>query len=340
MSSRTAKKPADTAQSEALASPDERFYDDRYEHGYMEAWPEDKKRRIAEVIRNLPLPQRGAALDFGCGNGTMTAVLRSALPPGWTVHGCDISSVAVRMASESLPDCKFFLLDDAERRAARFDLVFTHHVLEHVGDLGATVNQIAALQNPNGRMLHILPCGNAGSLEHELCSLRRDGVDPARGNRFFFEDEGHVRRLTTAELAESFAAHRFTLTRDLYSNQHDGAINWMTQTTPAVVRRLCDVGAAVDAQAAKRLKAFRRRLLPLWLARIGAAFVDSRLRRKTRSPLDYVLLAVGLVIYPFTKPFDIYIRRRADAEWLREQASPNGSEMYLFFERGGSSDAR
>ena len=35
------------------------FYEDRYRQGDMDEWPDEKKERIAEVIRSLPLPPRG-----------------------------------------------------------------------------------------------------------------------------------------------------------------------------------------------------------------------------------------------------------------------------------------
>jgi trans-aconitate methyltransferase len=83
------------------------FYDDRYAQGYMEEWSEEKKRRIAEVVSALRLPTRGRALDFGCGNGVLTDVLRRALPPGWEVVGTDLSAVALENARSLHPGCTF-----------------------------------------------------------------------------------------------------------------------------------------------------------------------------------------------------------------------------------------
>jgi hypothetical protein len=61
-------------------------------------------------------------------------------------------------------------------------------------------------------MLHILPCGNEGSFEHNVCLLRKDGINPELEGRFFFEDEGHVRRLTTEQLSALCAKMGFVLT--------------------------------------------------------------------------------------------------------------------------------
>lgn len=48
------------------------YYNERYSHGYMAQWPDDKRQRIAGIIRALDLPPQGDALDFGCGNGALT----------------------------------------------------------------------------------------------------------------------------------------------------------------------------------------------------------------------------------------------------------------------------
>jgi 2-polyprenyl-3-methyl-5-hydroxy-6-metoxy-1,4-benzoquinol methylase len=52
------------------------LYESRYEHGYSA----DVKDRIFGIIRDLRLPEQGDALDFGCGNGVLTEVIRQALP--------------------------------------------------------------------------------------------------------------------------------------------------------------------------------------------------------------------------------------------------------------------
>ncbi len=46
---------------------------------------------------------------------------------------------------------------------------------------------------PESSMLHFMPCGNEGSYEYNVCLLRSDGINTELENRFFFEDEGHVR---------------------------------------------------------------------------------------------------------------------------------------------------
>src|SRR5262249_20699295 len=60
------------------------FYEARYQQGYMEDYSPEAKQRIFDVIRALDLPREGAALDFGCGNGVLTDIIRQALP-NWKI---------------------------------------------------------------------------------------------------------------------------------------------------------------------------------------------------------------------------------------------------------------
>jgi SAM-dependent methyltransferase len=309
------------------------FYEDRYEHGYMDAWAREKKEQVREVIRGLELPPAGAALDFGCGNGVLTEVLRQALPAGWTVHGTDISEAALANARRRYPRCTFVSADDAAASGAAFDLVFTHHVLEHVHDLAVVLAQIDDLLKPTAAVLHILPCGNEGSFEHTVCRLRSDGIDPVLERRFFFEDAGHLRRLDTATLTALYAEFGFTLVGESYTNHHDGAIDWITREAPGFVLRFADPAAAIDEDARRALLRLRLRLGLLWATRFPAAFVESRLRKTRRTPRDLVFLLLGLPLYPFTKPMDIVLKRRAAAEWRRRRTDRRGSEMFLFFQR-------
>jgi SAM-dependent methyltransferase len=230
------------------------FYQERYAHGYMDEWPIEKKRRIFEFIRSLDLPDRGEALDFGCGNGVGTDIIKQALPPGWKVYGTDVSEIAVENAKKRYPECVFFGADDRESTGKRFDFLFTHHVLEHVYNLPQVLKEIDDRMKDKSTILHILPCGNEGSFEHSICVLRKDGINLQLEHRFFFEDEGHVRRLTTEQLSTLCKEKGFILAKECYSNQYYGAIDWITQSGPSFIRTLTDMSSAVDEKAKNNLK--------------------------------------------------------------------------------------
>jgi len=309
----------------------ERFYDERYSDGYMDDWPAEKKQRVHEIIKSFELPEQGDALDFGCGNGVFTEVLQQALP-GWSIYGTDISAVAIENAKMRLPGCIFFTPSDEDSMSRRFDFLLTHHVLEHVYDLHAMWRQITDFMKPRSGMLHIAPCGNAGSFEFELCSLRTDGTDPTMENRFFFEDPGHVRRLTTGQLSSLATESGFALSKGFYGNQYYGAVDWITLNGPTFVLTLTDSSRANSAEARKELKAIRRRLLPIAVLRYLRARVSS-FRHKRKSMKNSIGFVAGLVSFPVSGLVDRIVRRRADAEWRRKKTEPNGSELYLYFER-------
>lgn len=309
------------------------YYEDRFARGYMDAWPAETKRRIAELVGGLGLPDRGEALDFGCGNGVLTDVLRQALPPGWTVYGTDISETALGNARQRYPLCTFFPADDARQAGKKFDFLFTHHCLEHVYDLDRTVAEMKGCLKAVSAMLHIVPCGNAGSFERDVCLLRKDGINAELHNRFFFEDEGHLRRLTTDEFCALWAGTGFALVREYYSNQRFGAVNWISGRGPAFIRMFTDTSKAVDAKAKARLERLRFGLLALWALRCSRVVVEHRLRKRGRTVRDYILLMFGLPLYVIAKPVDACIKGRARREWRTRRTERNGSEMYLFFRR-------
>ena len=135
------------------------FYKERYEKGYIDEWPIEKKRKIFEVIQELQLPAIGEALDFGCGNGVLTEIIRQALP-SWAIYGTDIIKKAVKNAKIRYPNCTFFETNSSIHTQKKFDFVFTHHVFEHVYDLSKVFNQMNKYLKSNSSMLHFLPCGN------------------------------------------------------------------------------------------------------------------------------------------------------------------------------------
>ena len=313
-------------------STSQHFYDERYSAGYMDEWPVEKKQRVFEVIRSLDLPPHGEALDFGCGNGVFTDVLRQALP-GWKIYGTDISTVAVKNASERVSEATFFTPSEEKTAGKRFDFLFTHHVLEHVFNLHDVWQQMEAFMKQSSAMLHILPCGNEGSFEHRICRLRNDGINGEMGNRFFFEDTGHVRRLTTAELDSVASQYGFRLAVEYYSNQHDGALDWITQNEPSFVLMLTDPAKAWDLNAKKELLAIRKKLLFTSAFRDLGTRVTGFPARKKKDVKGWLGLLIGLPLYPISKFIDSRMKRNATAEWESKKNDRSGSEMYLYFKR-------
>jgi trans-aconitate methyltransferase len=321
--------PVRLAQADAAAA----FYAERYESGYMQEWPPQKLARVAAFIQQLRLASTGAFLDFGCGTGVFTELLQRLLP-GWQASGAEIVEAALRKARERLPAARFCSLEQLEQDA-RFDLVFSHHVLEHVQDLQHTVDLLGRLTKPGGTMIAILPCGNPGSLEHRLCNARADGIDPACGDRFFFEDEGHLRRLTSEQLIAVAARSGFTVRAQLFANHYHGALKWLTEQTPDWLKRTIDPRAAADPADKAWFSALRRRVLWLrFLRRPPSLLVPGmewRLQKPDRSWVETLALVASNPVTIVSGAVERWLQRNDEREWSTRAADTRGSEMFVVF---------
>jgi cyclopropane fatty-acyl-phospholipid synthase-like methyltransferase len=310
------------------------YYEKRYAEGYMEHyWTAQHKQRISEVVAALALAPEGEALDFGCGNGELTDILRQALPVSWKVYGVDFSAEAINRARQQYPQCAFLPAGDSKLAGRKFDLLFSNHVLEHVSDLPATFSELDSYLKPACMMLHILPCANPGSFEHSLCLLRRDGINPSFGNRFYLEDVSHLRRLTTDQLTELCAGKGFTLIREIYENHFFGAINWITRDGPSYVSKVIDPSAAVDKAAAHKLRRIRRVLYPISLLRYLMVRASRTQSEQPKNWKTWVLIVARFPLYWLVKPMDCLLSAMDRREWRKRKTERNGSAMFLVFDR-------
>lgn len=307
------------------------FYEDRYSQAYMDEWPNEKKERVLEIIRSLNLPKVGDALDFGCGTGVFTEVIKKALPK-WNVHGTDISSSAIEKAKQRDTDCSFFLLSDKTLNT-KFDFLFTHHVLEHVYNISTTIEEFNDLMKPSSSCLHILPCGNEFSFEYNICRLKKNGIDKERENRFFFEDEGHVRRLTTNQMNLLLGKYNYSLTKEYYSNQLYGGIDWIINSGTPLVYLITTHYDAKDIKSALKLITLRCWLLFLNIIKIPSNISEIKSMVGQRNITNYLRIFLIMSCYPLSLPFQLYIKKKAKEEWYFNKNQRNGSEMYLYYVR-------
>ena len=309
------------------------FYEDRYARGYMQQWPKETKSRLVEIIQSLDLPPRGEALDFGCGTGVLTECIREALP-NWRIFGADIGQAAVETARRRHRGITFFSLGDPAFAGKRFDFLFTHHVLEHVENAAEAWRQMASLSKARSAMLHILPCGNPGSLEHRLAVLHRNGIERGRQNRFFFEEPGHLRRLSTGQVSALAAREGFKLAEAYYRNHSWGGLEYLTTYGPRFCLRLTAPTQAANVLSACKLVCWRAVLVSLSTVRLlPARAVHAYLRGQTRAPGRCLPLLLALPLYPVSALTDAALRLLAAVEWRRRRSEPSGGEMCVFYTR-------
>ncbi|MEK7760954.1 MAG: class I SAM-dependent methyltransferase [Nitrospirota bacterium] len=309
------------------------FYEERFSRGYMDEWPLERKQRLIDLLKELSLPECGRGLDFGCGNGVLTAVLKEVLPK-WTIEGTDVSETAVHQASIRCPQCRFFVSINDDVVVEPYDFVFTHHVMEHVYDLDRVWAALVRLLKPRAGMLHILPCGNEGSFESQLCKLREGGINRERGNRFFFEDEGHLRRLSTNDLEERATRHGFVLQNEYYANQWYGAVDWITAGSLQFVREISDTSLALDRPSKRRLSKLRRILLTFGWARFLIAEYNRFQAKRPKRLKHHAFLIGSIPAYLVARWADRFLMRKVRQEWMTQRGRRDGSEMYLYFTRG------
>ena len=323
--------------SESAAGLGERelaeLYDARYEGDYMAMQPPLEVRRVEELLHEVRRPV-GSVLDFGCGRGTWMPVLGRAFP-GADLSGIDISATAIARAAADFPAHRFDRFDG--RRApsgdGNFELVFSYHVLEHVLDLEGTAAEIARLLVPGGQACVIFPCGNPGSLEERIVRLGDEGVD-AESGRFFFEDQGHLRRMTSDQATTLFEREGLSLIQAWFANHLWGAVDFLALAGPGVTGELCRPARASSRADRVKLRALRLAFLGLtpfvqasslrspWERVRRAGSAGERLRWSGATVAKLLALPVGATL-----------DRLARREWVRRRESPNGSAQYLLFEK-------
>ena len=307
------------------------FYNERYSKGYMDDWPDVKKQKIREVLLSLNVPKEGMVLDFGCWNGVLTELIGQTLTD-WTAYGTDLRSVAVENAKKRYSKRHFFCHEDEDLSSRKFDLVITHHVLEHVYDISAVLQEISGYVKPGGAMLHILPCGNEGSFGHHLARMRKQGINPQQGNRFFFEDEGHVRRMTTEELATVCAKHGFRLNSEFYSGHCFSSIDYFTKNEPKLIPVMTDWSHGVDA--ASKFRIFVLRLLLVGIAAFRKfSNIFEQIHSDRKSLKEWSVLVFAFPVYLIARGIDRYVTAKSDNEWNTRKLDRRGGEMFLYFVR-------
>jgi SAM-dependent methyltransferase len=292
------------------------YYDARYDTEYMTEHSPLEVERVGEVLASIPAMTVGTVLDFGCGRGAWTQALRRRFPSA-AITGVDISTAAVERAREAFPEESFATFDgrEAPYEDGAFDLVFSYHVLEHVLSLDETAAEMARLAR---RWICVcLPCRNEGSLEARTAALERTSTGELR---FAHDEEGHLRRVTSDELATTFGGNGFGLVDAFFSNQFWGGIEFLLDAGPDVTHKIFGP---------------RRRLTRATLDAGHLAFLVHRspLPTAERSIRRKTARVVHRCAKPLTAAVVTPVRALARREWHTRKRDPGGSAQYLIFKR-------
>ena len=290
--------------------PQKQLYDARYKEDYMsESTPLETFKTRATLIRIDPNVKE--VLDYGCGQGSKIETISEAFP-GSNIVGIDISNEAVKKAGAKHSGHDFVLFDggNAPFRDESFDLVFSFHVLEHVRNLKDTVRDMSRLVRPGKFLCAILPCGNPGSFEQKIVTLVRNGHEASETGevRWFFEDESHLRRPRSSDLAEAFEENGFLLVDQTYAFRSWGGVLNVCRYGPMVANRMLAVrrGKTISAKA--------------------ILFV-----------LKPLLVSSSLIFLVFARsPLYVLFDRLWLVEWADGAKRSNGSEQYLLFRKKGN----
>jgi SAM-dependent methyltransferase len=128
-----------------------RYDDELWE--LVPAEPGPPPAALAEFVRELAPAQR--ALDLGCGDGRLSALLDAD-----ELTLADVSPVALERAQRRLPQARVVELDPDTPLPlgdGAFDLVLCAETIEHVRDVQLFLSEIRRVLSPGGRLALTTP---------------------------------------------------------------------------------------------------------------------------------------------------------------------------------------
>lgn len=147
-------------------------------------------RRIGMEAMAMWLPWRpgGRLLEIGCGNGDRLALFQSL---GWKVAGIEPDTSAALLAQGKGLDVKASALTTGALLQESFDAIVMSHVIEHVTDPQATIEECYRLLRPGGTLIMLTP--NTESLGHRWFGRNWLHLDSPRHIHLF--NPGNMRKL-------------------------------------------------------------------------------------------------------------------------------------------------
>lgn len=115
-----------------------------------------RSQRIAAWLgRQGQLPEAGALLDIGCGNGAFLQAF-GRTNHGWQMTGLELDA-RNKLHVESIPGVKRLYVGPIEGLDQKFDLIAMIHALEHIPNPVAFLQRLLERLTPEGRLLIQVP---------------------------------------------------------------------------------------------------------------------------------------------------------------------------------------
>ena len=198
--------------------------------GFGDEFMESLRRYTAEASAShlLPYLRPGLRLlDFGCGPGTISVGLATAIAPG-ELHGVDMEESQIELARSvakagGRDNAVFHVGDvtDLQFENDFFDVAHCHNVLMHVPDTGAVLSEVRRVLKPGG----IIACRemiSASSFTHPDFGVIRKAWDMFED--LLEADDGHAQMgkdLKNHVLEAGFENIRATASFDIYNTPED-----------------------------------------------------------------------------------------------------------------------
>ncbi len=311
------------------------LYDQRYKRGYCGNHGQLDYKKALVALEEIPGPVN-TVLDYGCGQGGWSELLREVFPNA-QISGIDISANAIAKAKERFPENDYFCFDSkvAPFSDASFDLVFSYHVLEHVYEIERTVMDLARLVKSGGWACIIFPCGNEGSFEEKIVKVIKGGEELSTNNeiRFFYEDPAHLRRMKSEKVIELFKSYGLFIYKEFYANQLWGAVNWISKSGPGFLHEFFNFRRATSNGARVKLLAFETLFMPISLLMTLHSINTEKHKSANASVVKKSLIAGCEIGQWLVSPFARSLERLALSEWRKHRGKKNGSEQFLVFKK-------
>ncbi len=110
---------------------------------------------VEKLIKEVKLPQKGALLDVGCGNGAFLQAFSNVCPE-WVLMGSELDDKN-KILIEKIPAVQKLHVGDLDNLNDQFDVISFIHVLEHIPSPTALLKSLRKKFTPTGLLLIQVP---------------------------------------------------------------------------------------------------------------------------------------------------------------------------------------